>query len=75
MEEVSRKVPKPSTHSVCCVAFNGATVKGHSATSDVDTTTLHPEKEMSIHRGDGGSVQESSEGEHVLGPEDRVGGE
>ena len=73
MDERTRTVHKASTHCACCVAANGASVKGHSAIHDVDAPALHPEKEMSIQRGDGGSVQESSEGEHLLLPEDQVG--
>ena len=53
MEEVSEKVQKTSTHCISCVAVNGATVKGHSASPDVDAAALHLEKEMSIQRGDG----------------------
>ena len=66
MDELSRKVQRASTHVVAvnCVAVNGARFKGHSAIPDEDAATLHPEKEMSIQRGDGGSVQEGSENEH-----------
>ena len=53
MDELSRKVQRASTHVVCCVAVDGASVKGHSAILDVDAPALHPEKEMSIQRGDG----------------------
>ena len=53
MDEVSRKVQRASTHVVCCVAVDGASVKGHSATRDVDAAALHPEKQMSIQRGNG----------------------
>ena len=49
-----KKVQKASTHQVCTVAANGASVKGHGATIDQDAaTTLHLDKEVSIHRGDG----------------------
>ena len=53
MDELSRKVQRASTHIVCCVAVDGASVKGHSAILDEDAATLHPEKEMSMQRGDG----------------------
>ena len=54
MEEVSRKVQKASTHVICCVVVNGASVKGHSAATDIDSTALHPEKEMSEFNGGDG---------------------
>ena len=44
---------KARTHSVCCVAINDASVKGHSAIPDVDAAALHLEKETAIQRGDG----------------------
>ena len=53
MEERSRKVQKSSTHIVSSVAMNVAARHGHSASIDVDTATLHSEKETSIQRGDG----------------------
>ena len=54
MDERARKVHNASTHIIlCCVAANGASVKGHGAATDIDSTALHPEKEMSIQRGDG----------------------
>ena len=54
MDEVSRRVQKACTDLVVsCVAADGASVKSHSATIDVDTAALHAEKEMSIQRGDG----------------------
>ena len=52
MFEVSRKVQKASTHT-SCVAMDVAARHGHNAAIDEDATTLHPEKETSIHRGDG----------------------
>ena len=74
MEERSRKFQKASTHEASCVAMDVAARHGHSAANDVDATALHPEKETSIQRGDGGSVQDNSDGERVLCPEDQVGG-
>ena len=53
MDERARKVQKASSHVVCCVAADGASVKGDGAGADVDAATLHSEKEMSIQRGDG----------------------
>ena len=53
MDEVSRRVQKACTDLVSCVAADGASIKSHSATIDVDTAALHAEKEMSIQRGDG----------------------
>ena len=65
---------KVSTHRAgCCIAANGASVKSDGAGLDEDAAALHPQKEMSVQRGDGGSVQESSEGERVLRTEDQVG--
>ena len=57
MEEVSEKVQKMSTHIVTsCVAADGAGVECDVAVADLDAAALHPEKETSIQRGDGGSV-------------------
>ena len=53
MDERARKVQKASSHVVCCVAADGASVKGDGAGADVDAASLHSEKEMSIQRGDG----------------------
>ena len=54
MDERARKVHNASTHIIlCCVAANGASVKGDGAGIDVDAAALHPEKKKSIHRGDG----------------------
>ena len=53
MDEVSRKLQKASTHVRGCVDADGASVKDNGAGIDEDATTLHPEKEMSIHRGNG----------------------
>ena len=51
MDEVSRKVQKASTHVACCVAADGAGVKGDVAGADVDAAALHSEKEMSEFNG------------------------
>ena len=53
MDERARKVQKASSHISSCVAANGASVKSDDAVTDVDAAALHPEKEMSIQRGDG----------------------
>ena len=53
MDERARTVHMASTHSVCCVAANGASVKGDGGVIDVDAAALHPEKKKSIQRGDG----------------------
>ena len=53
MDERARNVQKASIHIGCCVAADGTSVKGHSASPDVDAAALHLEKEMSIQRGDG----------------------
>ena len=75
MDERARKVQKASTHVRGRVAADGASVKGDGAGADVDAATLHSEKEMSIQRGNGGNVQESSESEcvHSQLTEDQVG--
>ena len=46
MDERARKVQKASTHIGCCVAANGAHVKGDGAGIYVDAAALHKEKEM-----------------------------
>ena len=51
MDERARKVQKASTHSVCCVAANGASVKCDGAGIDGDAAALHSEKEMSEFNG------------------------
>ena len=51
MDERARKVQKASSHVVCCVAADGASVKGDGAIQDVDAAALHLEKETSIQRG------------------------
>ena len=56
MDERARKVQKVSSHVECCVAADGASVKGDGAILDVDAAALHLEKETAIQRGDGSSV-------------------
>ena len=74
MEEVSGRVQKASTHAGS-VGVDIAIVERHCATVYVDATSALPNKEGArfwsvpgrfIHRGDGGSVGQISEGEHLL---------
>ena len=74
MEEVSGRVQKASTH-IGSVGVDIAVVERDCATSvvDVDAASALPNKEGTrfwsvpgrfIHRGDGGSFREGSEGKH-----------
>ena len=51
MDERATKLQKASTHIGCCVAANGAHVKGDGAAIDIDAAALHSEKEMSSSTG------------------------
>ena len=71
MEELSGKVQKASTH-VNIVGVDFAIVERDCATANVDaTTSILPnnkarQQKQAPQWGDGGSVRQSSEGEHLL---------